>query len=205
MPGCHQATAKSQSKHMAVTAEFVVVNARTNAVSRIVCALQLSVFVALSFFTSCGHAQEYDVVLRNGRVCDGSGGPCMAGGIAINGDKIAGNRTRIHQYDELGVGTLRGWALTKRHTAGRDARNLRRRGIYGTPQPHDAGRVREAGGRYSLCRNMAHISGGLEHACAPQHLHQYSLVRRCFGASTSVASVFRSSGRSFCVADSKAE
>jgi N-acyl-D-amino-acid deacylase len=29
------------------------------------------------------------VVLRNGRVCDGSGAPCSAGGVAINGDKIA--------------------------------------------------------------------------------------------------------------------
>ena len=31
----------------------------------------------------------FDVVLRNGQLCDGSGSPCPSGGIAINGDTIA--------------------------------------------------------------------------------------------------------------------
>ena len=38
---------------------------------------------------SCARAPQYDVVLRNGRICDGSGSPCVAGGVAINGDTIA--------------------------------------------------------------------------------------------------------------------
>ncbi len=38
---------------------------------------------------SCARAPQYDVVLRNGRICDGSGSPCVAGSVAINGDTIA--------------------------------------------------------------------------------------------------------------------
>ncbi|MBV8208123.1 MAG: D-aminoacylase [Acidobacteria bacterium] len=35
-----------------------------------------------------GGTQDFDVVLRNGLVCDGSGSPCVAGGIVINRDRI---------------------------------------------------------------------------------------------------------------------
>jgi N-acyl-D-amino-acid deacylase len=38
---------------------------------------------------SCTPKPNYDVVLRNGRVCDGSGAACVVGGIALNGDTIA--------------------------------------------------------------------------------------------------------------------
>ncbi|HLK20353.1 MAG TPA: hypothetical protein VKT81_15465, partial [Bryobacteraceae bacterium] len=34
-------------------------------------------------------AQQYDVVLRNGRICDGTGTACVPGGLAISGDTIA--------------------------------------------------------------------------------------------------------------------
>jgi len=37
----------------------------------------------------CARAQQYDVVLRNGRICDGTGSPCVSGGIAVSGDTIA--------------------------------------------------------------------------------------------------------------------
>jgi len=37
----------------------------------------------------CARAPQYDVVLRNGRICDGSGSPCVAGSVAINRDTIA--------------------------------------------------------------------------------------------------------------------
>lgn len=37
----------------------------------------------------CAFAQQYDVVLRNGRVCDGTGSACVPGGVAISGDSIA--------------------------------------------------------------------------------------------------------------------
>jgi N-acyl-D-amino-acid deacylase len=46
-------------------------------------------FTAAVFLSSCARAPLYDVVLRNGRVCDGSSAPCVAGGVAINGDTIA--------------------------------------------------------------------------------------------------------------------
>jgi len=46
--------------------------------------------IALSFFlTSCTRQPGFDVVLRNGFLCDGTGAPCTPGGIAIRGDKIA--------------------------------------------------------------------------------------------------------------------
>jgi N-acyl-D-amino-acid deacylase len=47
------------------------------------------VFAAAVFLSSCARAPQYDVVLRNGLVCDGSGAACVAGGVAINGDTIA--------------------------------------------------------------------------------------------------------------------
>jgi N-acyl-D-amino-acid deacylase len=37
----------------------------------------------------CSRAPKYDVVLRNGMICDGTGSPCVAGGVAINGNTIA--------------------------------------------------------------------------------------------------------------------
>ncbi len=37
----------------------------------------------------CACAQQYDIVLRNGRVCDGTGSACVPGGVAISGDTIA--------------------------------------------------------------------------------------------------------------------
>lgn len=37
---------------------------------------------------SCARKPNFDVVLRNGRLCDGSGSPCTPGGVAINGDTI---------------------------------------------------------------------------------------------------------------------
>jgi len=48
--------------------------------------LLLAISVAL---VSCTRQLNFDVVLRNGLICDGSGSPCTAGGVAITGDKIA--------------------------------------------------------------------------------------------------------------------
>jgi N-acyl-D-amino-acid deacylase len=42
--------------------------------------------ISLPLF-SC--SRNFDVVLRNGLLCDGTGSPCTAGGVAISGDKIA--------------------------------------------------------------------------------------------------------------------
>jgi N-acyl-D-amino-acid deacylase len=44
---------------------------------------------AIGRLRQCARAPQYDVVLRNGRLCDGSGSPCVPGGVAINGDTIA--------------------------------------------------------------------------------------------------------------------
>src|SRR5947209_6298409 len=51
--------------------------------------LTAAAFAAGALISACTRAPLYDVVLRNGRVCDGSGAPCTAGGVAINGDTIA--------------------------------------------------------------------------------------------------------------------
>ena len=46
-------------------------------------------FVLAALCVSCSRKPNFDVVLRDGRLCDGSGAPCTAGGVAINGDTIA--------------------------------------------------------------------------------------------------------------------
>lgn len=46
-------------------------------------------FVLAALCVSCSRKPNFDVVLRDGRLCDGSGAPCTAGGVAINGDSIA--------------------------------------------------------------------------------------------------------------------
>ena len=38
---------------------------------------------------SCSRKPDFDVVLRNGLICDGTGSPCTSGGVAISDDKIA--------------------------------------------------------------------------------------------------------------------
>ena len=39
--------------------------------------------------TSCVRRPNFDVVLRNGLICDRTGSPCSPGGVAIRGDNIA--------------------------------------------------------------------------------------------------------------------
>ncbi|HUB01990.1 MAG TPA: D-aminoacylase [Terriglobales bacterium] len=51
---------------------------------------RILVLLAISFtLVSCAHKPNFDVVLRNGLVCDGTGSPCTSGGLAITADKIA--------------------------------------------------------------------------------------------------------------------
>lgn len=49
----------------------------------------LLILVGALFLAACGRAPQFDIVLRNGVICDGTGAPCVPGGIAINGDTIA--------------------------------------------------------------------------------------------------------------------
>jgi N-acyl-D-amino-acid deacylase len=51
--------------------------------------LQLALLASTLFLICCARAPQYDTVLRNGRICDGTGAPCVSGGIAMNGDTIA--------------------------------------------------------------------------------------------------------------------
>ncbi|HUU26764.1 MAG TPA: D-aminoacylase [archaeon] len=45
--------------------------------------------IALTFCLTCSPVREYDVVIRNGTIYDGSGSPAFAGDVAIDGDSIA--------------------------------------------------------------------------------------------------------------------
>ncbi|MCH8286398.1 hypothetical protein IIB79_07720, partial [candidate division KSB1 bacterium] len=45
--------------------------------------------VSLALFTACATPQEYDIVIRNGTLYDGSGSAPFLGDLAIQGDKIA--------------------------------------------------------------------------------------------------------------------
>jgi len=47
------------------------------------------VLLAAICIADCASAQQFDIVLRNGRVCDGTGSACVPGGVAISGDTIA--------------------------------------------------------------------------------------------------------------------
>src|SRR5919198_5845496 len=51
---------------------------------------RILLLIALSVsLLSCTRRPDFDVVLRNGLICDGTGLQCTAGGVAITGDKIA--------------------------------------------------------------------------------------------------------------------
>lgn len=43
----------------------------------------------LGALVCCAREPGFDVVLRDGLICDGTGSPCTAGGVAISGDRIA--------------------------------------------------------------------------------------------------------------------
>ena len=47
------------------------------------------VFLAVGLLSACAAPVQYDVILRNGTIYDGSGSPPYVGDLAINGDQIA--------------------------------------------------------------------------------------------------------------------
>ncbi len=51
--------------------------------------IRLLTLALLALLASCGFRKDYDVVIRNGLIYDGSGTPPIEGGIAIRGDTIA--------------------------------------------------------------------------------------------------------------------
>ena len=50
--------------------------------------LRASCYLLIILFLSCGAPQEYDVIIRNGTIYDGSGEPGYRGDVAIQGDRI---------------------------------------------------------------------------------------------------------------------
>src|SRR5256885_9501949 len=54
------------------------------------CVLKKAVGVgSLALLTMCAMAAEYDLIIRNGSIYDGSGGAALVGDVAIKGDTIA--------------------------------------------------------------------------------------------------------------------
>src|SRR5574337_711036 len=45
--------------------------------------------LVLLLFSTCGLGQQYDLLIRNGRVVDGSGNPWFYADVGIRGDRIA--------------------------------------------------------------------------------------------------------------------
>ncbi|MGB5301732.1 MAG: D-aminoacylase [Gemmatimonadota bacterium] len=70
--------------------------------------------VMLLAVTACGAPQEYDVVIRNGTIYDGSGGAPYRGDLAIDGDRIAavgsvGRAVGMTEIDAAGLAVSPGF------------------------------------------------------------------------------------------------
>src|SRR5215831_2641533 len=69
--------------------------------------LLLACFLCLPPRSLCQNAvssgADYDVIIRNGRIIDGSGNPWVSGDIAIRGDRIAaiGRLANVHAKREI--------------------------------------------------------------------------------------------------------
>src|SRR5687767_1246241 len=55
--------------------------------------LAFSLFAATAL--PAAQAQDYDLIIRNGRVLDGTGAPAIAADVAIRGDRIVAIETKI--------------------------------------------------------------------------------------------------------------
>ena len=78
--------------------------------TRLVCILFLACVVVIA----CAPAPQYDVVIRNGTIYDGSGSSGVVGDVAINGDAIAavgdiGNATGRTEIDATGLAVSPGF------------------------------------------------------------------------------------------------
>ncbi|MDA2937694.1 D-aminoacylase [Acidobacteria bacterium AH-259-A15] len=93
-------------------------------------------FLCLTLFVACTAPPEYDLVIRNGLIYDGSGSPPFKGDVAINGDTIAaigslaGERGRT-EIDAKGLAVAPGfinmlsWATESLIEDGRSQSNIR--------------------------------------------------------------------------------
>lgn len=97
----------------------------------------LRIFLILPFFLwSCSSKISYDVVIRNGRIADGSGSPAFIGDIGLNADTIAAigelkNARGIEEIDAEGLVVAPGfinmlsWAVESLIEDGRSQSDIR--------------------------------------------------------------------------------
>ena len=121
----------------------------------------LFLLILVIFAVDQGLAQTpYDLVIRNGRVLDGSGNPWFRADVAIRGDRIAalgtlGNVEALREIDASGLYLAPGFIDSHSHAAGRlssedqsRARPLLRRifelQLWQTRMPVSAARSRSA-------------------------------------------------------------
>ncbi len=75
----------------------------------------LLLLISLTFtIQSCDPHYEYDIIIRNGMIYDGSGNPSYNGDVALNGDKIAaigdlGEATGVSEVDANGLAVSPGF------------------------------------------------------------------------------------------------
>ena len=98
--------------------------------------MRIVVYGALLFSLACGSEPELDVILRNGTVYDGSGGPPRVADVAIHGDRIAaigdlGSATAPIDIDVQGLAVAPGfinmlsWAGDRLVADGRSQSDIR--------------------------------------------------------------------------------
>ena len=158
--------------------------------------------------TACSREPEYDIILRNGTIYDGTGTAPVRGDVAIQADRIAavgdvGSARAREEIDVAGLAVAPGfinmlsWAtepapgrrpLAERHPAGRHAGSLWRRLVDGSAQREDE-RNRGQSSRATSSTTIKWTTlgeylelPGTEAACRPTSLRS-SAPRRC--ASTS--------------------
>jgi len=86
--------------------------------------IKVGFFATIFFFlVSSGTAvsQSYDVIIRNGRIVDGTGNPWFKGDIGISGDKIAylgdlGDAAGKRELDATGLYVTPGFIDTHSHS-----------------------------------------------------------------------------------------
>ena len=107
------------------------------------CSTPVLAAAAVAATAPAAHAQDYDVIVRNGRILDGSGNPWFRADVAIDGDRIVriGNMdgaTAARVVDASGLYVAPGFidlhshadrAMTSEHAEARRAKSLNSQGL----------------------------------------------------------------------------
>ena len=107
------------------------------------CSTPVLAAAAVAATAPAAHAQDYDVIVRNGRILDGSGNPWFRADVAIDGDRIVriGNldgATAARVVDASGLYVAPGFidlhshadrAMTSEHAEARRAKSLNSQGL----------------------------------------------------------------------------